>query len=124
GSIEGDGRVFLGANNLTVGSNNLSTVFTGTISDRGGLIPQKGGSLTKVGTGKLNLQHRNHYTGGTIVESGKLMVNNSGRSATGTGPVQVNGGRLGGKGTIAGAVTVGSGSGGGAALAPGFVHGA
>jgi hypothetical protein len=27
GSIEGDGDVFLGANNLTVGSNNLSTIF-------------------------------------------------------------------------------------------------
>src|SRR5205085_11815548 len=35
GSIEGDGNVFLGANNLTVGSNNLSTTFSGVIQDSG-----------------------------------------------------------------------------------------
>ena len=44
-------------------------------------------------------------------------------SGTGSGPVQVNGGRLGGKGIIAGAVTVGVGGGQGAVLAPGYVHG-
>jgi hypothetical protein len=37
--------------------------------------------------------------------------------------VQVNGGMLGGKGIIAGAVTVGTGSGQGATLSPGYVHG-
>ena len=36
GSIEGDGNVFLGANNLTVGSNNISTIFSGVIKDGGG----------------------------------------------------------------------------------------
>ena len=35
GSIEGDGNVFLGAKNLTVGSNNMSTVFSGVIQDGG-----------------------------------------------------------------------------------------
>ena len=35
------------------------------------------------------------------------MVNNEAGSGTGSGPVQVNAGRLGGKGTIAGEVTVG-----------------
>jgi hypothetical protein len=35
GSIEGDGLVFLGANNLTVGSNSLSTMFSGVIQDGG-----------------------------------------------------------------------------------------
>ena len=43
GSIEGEGDVFLGANNLTVGSNNLSTSFSGVIQDGG-----FGGSLAKV----------------------------------------------------------------------------
>jgi autotransporter-associated beta strand protein len=123
GSIEGDGHILLstrilGSRNLRVGSNNSNTVFSGLISDRG-----SGGSLTKIGTGKLVLSHRNTYTGGTIVSRGKLIVNNIGGSGTGSGPVQVDGGWLGGKGIIAGAVTVGTGSGSGAVLAPGYVHG-
>ncbi len=121
GSLEGDGNVFLGAKNLTVGSNQLSTNFSGVIQD-GGFRPQVGGSLTKIGTGKLVLGHRNTYTGGTIVERGRLIVNNIGESGTGSGPVQVNGGRFGGKGTIAGAVTVGSGFGREAVLSPGYHH--
>jgi autotransporter-associated beta strand protein len=124
GSIEGSGNIFLGARNLTVGSNNLSTNFSGVIRDRGGIVHDTGGSLTKIGTGKLILSHRNRYTGGTIIEGGKLIVNNDGHSGTGTGPVQVVEGKLGGKGIIAGAVTVGTGSGSGAFLAPGYVHGA
>src|SRR5438046_7087819 len=34
-SIEGNGKVFLGGNNLTIGSNNLSTTFSGAIRDGG-----------------------------------------------------------------------------------------
>ncbi len=123
GSIEGDGHVFLGANNLAVGSNNLNTVFSGVISDGGRGPRHRGGSLSKIGQGKLVLQRRNHYTGGTTVKSGKLVVNNLGRSGTGTGPVQVEGGKLAGEGMIAGAVTIGTGSGPGAVLAPGYLHG-
>ena len=52
------------------------------------------------------------------------MVNNDGGSGTGSGPVQVNGGILGGKGIIAGPVTVGTGNDSGAVLAPGYLHGA
>jgi autotransporter-associated beta strand protein len=122
GSIEGDGDVFLGAMNLSVGSNSLSTVFSGVIQD-GGIVGGTGGSLAKIGTGKLVLSHRNTYTGGTTIKRGKLMVNNEGGSGTGSGPVQVEGGWLGGKGIIAGTVTVGTGSGSGAVLAPGYVHG-
>ena len=123
GSIEGDGDIFLGAMNLTVGSNNLSTNFSGVIQD-GGQNGGTGGSLTKIGTGKLVLSHRNTYTGGTIIKRGSLMVNNIGGSGTGSGPVQVNGGTLGGKGIIAGAVTVGTGTGSGAILSPGYQRGA
>jgi autotransporter-associated beta strand protein len=117
GSLEGTGTVSLGANNLTVGSNNLNTKFSGLISG------DSSGSLTKIGTGKLVLSHRNTYTGGTTVKRGKLIVNNSQDSGTGSGPVQVDDGWLGGKGIIAGSVTVGTGSGSGAVLAPGYVHG-
>jgi outer membrane autotransporter protein len=78
GSIEGNGDVFLGANNLTVGSNNLSTLFSGVISD---LDPDTGahlnGSLTKVGTGTLTLTGLNDYTGDTTVNDGSLIVDGS-----------------------------------------------
>jgi autotransporter-associated beta strand protein len=123
GSIEGDGNVFLGARNLTIGSNNLITNFSGEIKDDG-VGGGVGGSLTKIGTAKLVLSHRNTYSGGTIIERGKLIVNNTNDSGTGTGPVQVVGGKLGGKGIIAGSVTVGTGFGSGAFFAPGYVHGA
>lgn len=76
------------------------------------------------GSGKLALSHFNTYTGGTVLKQGKLRVNNVSGSAPGSGPLQVNGGGPGGKGIIAGAVTVGTGSGNGAKLAPGYVHGA
>jgi autotransporter-associated beta strand protein len=124
GSIEGDGRIFLGVDNLTVGSNNLDTVFSGMISDHGGVQRGTGGSLTKIGTGKLVLSHGNIYTGGTTVKRGKLIINNVGCSGTGSGPVHVDAGTLAGKGVIAGAVTVGTGSGRGATLSPGYLHGA
>lgn len=111
GSLEGDGDVFLGANNLSVGADNLHTIFSGVIEDSG--------ALTKIGTGKLTLSGANLYSGGTTIIRGRLLVNNTSGSGTGTGPVSVNAGALGGIGTIAGAVTVGNGSGGRALLAPG-----
>jgi len=48
-----------------------------------------------------------------------LKASNRTGSATGTGPISINSGTLGGGGTIAGTVTVGIGSGPGAFLAPG-----
>jgi len=107
GSIEGDGFVDLGANNLTVGSNNLSTTFSGVAQDgdNGGV----GGSLTKIGTGTLLLSGTNTYTGSTTVNSGELVVDGSI-----TSDVTINGGTLSGSGTV-GAVTVS----GGGTLAPG-----
>jgi hypothetical protein len=117
GSIEGNGKIFLGSKNLSVGSNNRSTRFHGVIRD-GGYIDDTGGSLTKVGTGGLTLLRPSSYTGVTIVTSGDLLVDNRSGSATGTGDVFVNAGTLGGMGIIAGAVTVGTGNGAGAILAP------
>jgi autotransporter-associated beta strand protein len=111
GSLEGTGIVFLGSNRLSVGNKNQSTIFSGIIRDAG--------ALTKVGPGTLSLTGANNYTGGTIVEGGALLINNESGSGTGSGAVQVNAGRLGGRGTIAGSVTLGTGSGAGAILAPG-----
>ncbi len=117
GSIEGDGLIFLGNKNLTVGSNKLSTTFSGVIQD-GEFFA--GGPLTKIGKGTLTLAGSNTYTGGTILRAGTtLLVSNTTGSGTGTGPVQVNGGKLGGKGTIAGDVTIGNGSGRRSVLSPG-----
>jgi autotransporter-associated beta strand protein len=118
GSIEGDGLVFLGANELTVGANDLSTTFSGLIQD-GGVSGGTGGSLAKTGRGKLSLTNANTYTGGTTITKGTLLVRNMTGSATGTGAVQVNAGTLGGTGKITGAVTVGTGTTSGAILLAG-----
>ena len=116
GSIEGDGLIELGTNQLITGANNLSTIFSGTIQDSG--------SLRKIGGGALRLSGDNTYAGGTTIEDGTLLVaNRSGSgSATGSGPVSVTRGKLGGNGIIAGATTIGTGSGTGAFLAPGGMN--
>ena len=115
------GVIYLGNNNLTVTKHQIPNGFSGIIQD-GGVYGGTGGSLTKVGsdTDTLSLTGENSYTGGTFVEGGILLANNRNGSATGTGPIQVNAGTLGGIGTISGAVTIGSGSGSGAFLAPGI----
>jgi hypothetical protein len=68
GSIEGDGNIFLGANDLTVGTNNISTTFSGGVSNNG-----HHGSLAKVGSGVLALQS-NYSIGDTV---GLILVSGS-----------------------------------------------
>jgi autotransporter-associated beta strand protein len=117
GSLEGEGYVYLEGNELIVGSNDLDTIFSGIISDGSGYT---GGSITKIGDGQLTLRNANTYSGETTVNGGTLMVNNTGASGTGSGPVQVSSGTLSGNGIIAGAVTLGTdGFFRGATLAPG-----
>ncbi len=110
GSLAGDGIVLLAGHTLSIGSNNLNTTFSGVIQDSG--------ALTKAGTGTLTLSSANTYTGATTVSAGTLIASNRSGSATGTGSVNVNAGTLGGKGIIQGAVTIGTGGGAGAFLAP------
>ena len=88
---------------LTVGNGDRSATYSGNLSGTGA-------SLTKVGTGTQTLNGNNTYTGGTTVNAGTLMANNTEGSAVGTSAVTVNsGGRLGGNGTIGGATTIASG---------------
>jgi outer membrane autotransporter protein len=111
GSIEGDGDVFLGSKNLTVGGNDLSTIFSGVIQD-GGLAGAAGGSLTKEGAGALTLNGVNAYTGATVVNGGTLLVNGSIASSSG---LTVNaGGIIGGVGFLPSTIIASGG-----ALAPG-----
>jgi autotransporter-associated beta strand protein len=100
GSIEGDGNVFLGRHNLTVGSNNLSTTFSGVMQE-GGHNDGIGGSLTKIGSGTLDLTGVNTYTGNTNINSGVLKVDGSITSNT---FVNLHG-TLAGTGTVIGNVT-------------------
>jgi len=64
--------------------------------------------LVKDGTGTWSLTGASTYSGGTTVLAGKLLVNNTTGSATGTGNVSVStGATFGGNGTISGKVTTG-----------------
>ena len=109
----------------TTGTN--STIFQqtgGTLRING--VISGSASLTKTGGGTLTLTGANTYSGGTNVNGGTLLVNNTTGSGTGSGSVIVNStGTLGGTGTISGSVTVNSGgtlSPGSPASSPGILH--
>ncbi len=86
---------------FTVGGAGVGT-FAGVIADN----PVTGGTLAVVrsGSGELNLDGTGSYTGNTTVSGGTFRVNGALTSAANR--VTVNGGTLGGKGSIAGPVTV------------------
>ena len=96
------GAVTFNSSNLTFTADNtgLST-FSGNIS--GGTA---GKTFTKAGNGTVIFSGTNTYIIPTTISAGTLLVNNSGGSGTGTGPVTINSGTtLGGTGIISGAVT-------------------
>ncbi len=72
-------------------------------------VPVQNGALTKNGAGTLRLNAANSFAGGTVVNAGKLFVNNTTGSGTGSGSVTISGGTLGGTGTISGVATINSG---------------
>jgi len=90
---------------LTVGNNDGTGTFSGIIKNSAGNL-----ALTKTGAGTMILSGTNTYSGGTTVEDGSLLANNTGGSGAGSGTVSVNsGGTLGGTGSVTGLVSVVSG---------------
>jgi outer membrane autotransporter protein len=90
GSLAGAGTVALGAASLAAGSDGTSTAFSGALTGSGGFTKQGTGTLTLSGTGSL--------TGPTTLQAGMLVVNGSLAGSV----VTVNGGTLGGSGTVGG----------------------
>ena len=104
----GSGTGLTGSIDLT-GGNRTFTVHNGTELTLG--VPVNNGALVKSGPGILRLPRDNPYAGGTTINGGRVIVSNTGGSATGSGPVTVNsGGIFGGTGRIAGTVTVNGGA--------------
>jgi autotransporter-associated beta strand protein len=114
------------ANNFVAPVTNTTDIITltgngtGVVTLSGVISPGTGlreYAIVKSGTSTFVLSGTNLYDGGTTVNGGTLLVNNSAGSGTGTGAVTVNnaGTTLGGTGTISGAVSVGAG----ANIAPG-----
>lgn len=91
---------------------NAGTTITTVAASPATLIssPIAGANLIYTGAGALTLSGANTYTGGTAVNGGSLLINNTTGSGTGTGAVTVSnsGTVLGGSGTISGAVTLNS----------------
>jgi fibronectin-binding autotransporter adhesin len=73
--------------------------FSGTISGVG--------NVRSINSGTVTLTAANTYGGGTIIEEGRIIANNTSGSATGTNSVTINSdGTLSGTGSVAGAVQV------------------
>lgn len=91
--------------NRTLSASSFSFTDSGTVDTRLG----GSGALTKSGNGVVTLNRANGstYSGGTAVNAGTLLVNNSSGSGTGSGVVTVaSGAVLGGDGIITGATTI------------------
>ncbi|MDD3079578.1 MAG: autotransporter-associated beta strand repeat-containing protein [Paludibacter sp.] len=102
--------------NWQVGSRGSNSAFNGKITDSQYSGSGAKAAITKVGTGVWTLTNDNTFSGGTSIDEGTIMVNNTSGSGLGTGIVSVNAtGILAGSGSIAGAVSVDEGG----ALSPG-----
>ncbi len=86
--------------NVTISGSNVSpgsvafnnNAYNYTVSGPMGIAGT--GSLTLNGTGSVTLSTSNTYNGGTNINHGTLIANNTSGAATGGGPVSINGGTL------------------------------
>ena len=83
-------NLILAGTTPTITVNALGTAKTATIS----AIIQGTAGLTKAGTGTLTLSGANTYTGGTILSSGTLNINNAAATGGTGSSVTINGGTL------------------------------
>ncbi len=98
---------WFGSGNVT---NNGALAFNTTGSPTVGVVISGSGSVTLANTGTVTFTGNNSYGGGTAINKGTLLVNNSTGSGVGTGAVVVaSGATLGGGGVIGGPVTINSG---------------
>jgi fibronectin-binding autotransporter adhesin len=77
---------------------------TSSIGGTAAIVANVSGGLTKNGAGNVTLTGASTYTGNTTVNAGALYVNNSLASPH----ILLNGGTLGGTGTLAGSITPGT----------------
>ncbi|MEO6846969.1 MAG: autotransporter-associated beta strand repeat-containing protein [Chthoniobacterales bacterium] len=73
GSLQGDGDIYLGKNNLILGLDDFSNTITSPMHD-GGLLKGVKGGLVKTGLGALITTAMNTYTGTTTIKSGTLQI--------------------------------------------------
>jgi fibronectin-binding autotransporter adhesin len=116
GALTGTGTITktqAGNHTLTIGTANRSGTLSGVITNATGTI-----ALTKIGTGTQTLNGNNTYTGATTITGGLLRVNGSLSTAS---AISVNGGYLGGSGTV-GAITVANSANSGLTLMDGSAN--
>ncbi len=119
GALNGRGYIRAdagGAPVISIGALNTYSSYGGTIDPNGSKI-----SVEKVGTGVLEMWGNQPYGGTTTVKKGKLLVNNSGTNGVFNSPIIIEEGALGGFGLTQSSATIGTGSGAGAILEPGFL---
>ena len=98
GAIPGDGNVYLGSNELSIGGTNQDITLSSVFSDCGASgndcqnTGATGGSLVKVGAGTLTIANTNTYTGGTTVSAGKLQIGNATTAGRIVGDITVGSG--------------------------------
>lgn len=92
------------------GSNTGLNTFNPVLANNNGFDFGLPLAVNKTGSGTWSLNGANTYSGGTTVNNGTLLVNNTTGSGTGTGAVTVNSGStFGGNGSISGLITINSG---------------
>nr|WP_315247274.1 LamG-like jellyroll fold domain-containing protein [uncultured Flavobacterium sp.] len=98
---------------ISIGALNTNCYFTGTFANY--LL------VEKVGTGDLAFAGNHTYWGTTTVKKGRFLLANNPTTGAFASPVIVEEGIFAGSGKSAGSATIGTGTGSGAALEPGYL---